>query len=59
MVGDASNLTRYQPRQAALAAQSEGLQDQRVVAAVKKNENRRKLPRTQVDYYQQRMDQPR
>lgn len=59
MVGDTSQLVRYQPRHAAIAAQSAGLQDQRVIAAVKKNANRRKLPRTHLDYLQMRRDQPR
>jgi hypothetical protein len=59
MVGDTSQLHRFQPRHAGLAAQSPGLQDQRVVDAVKKNEGRRRLPLTHLDYLRMRMDQPR
>jgi len=57
--GDSSQLHRFQPRHAILASISPAAQDQRVVDAVKKQQNRRKLPMTHLDYLQLRRDQPR
>jgi len=57
--GDSSQLHRFQPRHAVIAAISPEAQDRAVVAAVRKQENRRKLPMTYLDYLQKRQDQPR
>jgi hypothetical protein len=52
-VGDHSQLNRFNPRNAGIAAMSNKLQHQQTVSRVAKAQQRRKLPRTQVDFQQQ------
>jgi len=57
--GDTSQLHRFQPRHAIQAAISPLAQDRAMVAAVRRQEGKRKLPMTYLDYLQKRQDQPR
>lgn len=52
-VGDSSHLQRFRPLHAALAATTQAQQHQQQVNRVAKQQSRRKLPRTQWDYYKQ------
>ena len=52
-VGDHSQLTRFDPKHAGIAAVSKQLQYAQLVDRVAKQQYRRKLPRTQVDFYNQ------
>jgi hypothetical protein len=58
-VGDHSQLVRFQPRPAAMAAASPERQHRELVKRVQKQQMKRRLPRTQYDFYKQAQEQQR